>query len=206
MNVIASTGTPTATPDTAADVHAAAKPATGGLSARPFNFSVMLAEFLAAMQKLRNAVKEAEAQGVLSQWKLQKSSLDAQADFIKKTFDAAVVSGAWEIVGGVATGITAFGGFRKAGPMGLEIGSQIGSGIFSPLSNAGSRITGGALTKEAADAQMRADFTKGCSEAHGHLIGTLGEEGAAIRQDYLSGMRTMWQAQQDILKAIDISR
>ncbi len=192
---------------TVSEVPSTPAAAGGDQPVRPFNFSVMLGEFLAAMQQLRRSVKEAESQALLSQWELQKSSLDRQAEHIDKTYKATIASGVAEMIGGVLVGASAFVGYRRGGGMmGLEVGSQLGSQLGAGSMNFVGKMTGGALTHEANDAQMRADFARNSSEAHGRLIGTLSDEAAATRQEYLLGIRSMWQIQQDILKSIDISR
>jgi hypothetical protein len=210
MNTISlNAATPAATPaatQAVAEAHATTGPTTATPSGRPFNFSVLMGEFLATMQRLRTAIKDAESSALQAQWHIQKSSLDAQAEHIKKTFDAAITSGVFEIFGGVAAGGLAAGGGMKSGVMGLEIGSQLGSGVAGPLANAASRIGGGALTQEASDAQMRADFGRNSADAHGRLVGTLADDASAIRQEYLSTMRTLMQMQQDIQKSVEMPR
>lgn len=206
MNAIATNDTSAST-HYVVDVQPADRPANDGLSARPFNFSLLLADYYVAMNQLFRITRQMEGYGQLSQWNLQQSSLVTQKESIDKTFSASLTSGICDIFSGVATATASGVGYRfGGGQMGLEVGSQLGNGIGSSVSGFVRHIAGGAMTKEAADAQMRADFARNCSEAHGRLVSTLGEDASGYRQEYLTAMRTMAQLYMEINKSIDITK
>jgi hypothetical protein len=214
MNAISQTNPQTVSTPAIADTPPPPNPvgATEKFSGQLFSFSAMLADYLLSAQKLKNQITESIAQGFRSQWHIQKTAIDAQNDHIDKTFEATKTSGICEIVGGgvslIAAGVGSIVGVKSGGNFvtGMEMGTQFGSGVVSPFVNGIGRVVGGAHTAEASDAQMRADLAKTGADAQGRLISTLADDAAAIRQEYLSMMRTLSQMQMELQKCVEMPR